>query len=93
MIPLAFLDFKMKIRYGIYIVLLIFSCKVFLGYVSDDKSYENDIALIRLSKPLDLGFDDSTAICLPTADEEIDPDTCTVAGWGHQGKISIHLLC
>ncbi|XP_076466712.1 trypsin-3-like [Babylonia areolata] len=42
----------------------------------------NDIALIRLSKPLDLSGPNVKAACLPTSGDRVAGRMCTVTGWG-----------
>ncbi|KAL3886431.1 hypothetical protein ACJMK2_026423 [Sinanodonta woodiana] len=42
----------------------------------------NDIALIKLSKPVDTTGTMSRTICLPQAQESFDHLVCTVTGWG-----------
>ena len=45
-------------------------------------SYERDIALIKLSRPVTL-TDDVNLICLPNKDEFVAPSTtCLSSGWG-----------
>ncbi|CAC5411812.1 TMPRSS2 [Mytilus coruscus] len=50
------------------------------GYSS--RSNHNDIALIKLDKPLDLTDSTTKAACLPNKHEDFDGLVCTVTGWG-----------
>ncbi|CAG2209011.1 TMPRSS2 [Mytilus edulis] len=53
---------------------------VHTGYSS--RSNHNDIALIKLDKPLDLTDSTTKAACLPNKHEDFDGLVCTVTGWG-----------
>ncbi|VDI24389.1 plasma kallikrein, partial [Mytilus galloprovincialis] len=46
------------------------------------RSNHNDIALIKLDKPLDLTDSTTKAACLPNKHEDFDGLVCTVTGWG-----------
>ena len=48
----------------------------------------NDIALVKLDKPLDLTDSTTRAACLPEKNEDFRNLVCTVTGWGalHSGK-------
>lgn len=51
-------------------------------YIHAASSFNRDIALIKLSKPVQL-TDDVGVICLPTSDEQVKPNAiCLSAGWG-----------
>ncbi|XP_076443758.1 trypsin-3-like [Babylonia areolata] len=43
----------------------------------------NDIAIMKLSKPVDLTGPYARAACLPQEGESTDNRICTVTGWGH----------
>ncbi|KAK7095772.1 trypsin-like [Littorina saxatilis] len=45
-------------------------------------TYENDIALIKLSHPVDLTGQFARTACLPEASETFEGLVCTVTGWG-----------
>ncbi|XP_048580963.1 tolloid-like protein 1 isoform X2 [Nematostella vectensis] len=48
----------------------------------DEKTTDNDMALIKLDRPATLNKRVNT-ICLPEADDEFKPGTkCTISGWG-----------
>ena len=57
---------------------------VFLGIDND----ANDIALLKLDKPLDLRHKDANTLCLPTPNQIYDRSSCTVAGWGDKSKFN-----
>ena len=61
---------------------------VFLGIDND----ANDIALLKLDKPLDLRHKDTNTLCLPTPNQIYDRSSCTVAGWGDKSKFNPFLL-
>lgn len=42
----------------------------------------NDIALMKLDKPVDINTQYVRAACLPDAHDSFDQMTCTVTGWG-----------
>lgn len=42
----------------------------------------NDIALMKLDKPVDINTQYVRAACLPNAHDSFDQMTCTVTGWG-----------
>lgn len=42
----------------------------------------NDIALMKLDKPVDINTQYVRAACLPDASDSFDQMTCTVTGWG-----------
>ncbi|KAL3886435.1 hypothetical protein ACJMK2_026427 [Sinanodonta woodiana] len=50
------------------------------SYVHDTE--HNDIALIRLSKPVDLSNRYTRAACLPPRNANYESQVCTVSGWG-----------
>lgn len=50
-------------------------------------NYDNDIALLRLSQDVDLGYDDANVLCLPLWEPtSYNRTSCTVAGWGDTGQ-------
>ena len=53
----------------------------FRDFVADQANLQNDIALLRLSRPVILG-PDANVICLPSALDSYIPATCTIIGWG-----------
>ena len=57
---------------------------VFLGIDND----ANDIALLKLDKPLDPRHKDANTLCLPTPNQIYDRSSCTVAGWGDKSKFN-----
>ncbi|XP_069102738.1 prostasin-like [Argopecten irradians] len=56
------------------------SVVVHTGYNS--RTNHNDIAMMKLSSPVDLSGNYIRAACLPNTNENFDSDTCTVTGWG-----------
>ena len=65
-------------RYGV--MRRVHKIKIHAGY--DDQTNDNDIALIKLRKPVRLGEGVRT-ICLPQEGEEWEQGPAVVAGWGH----------
>ncbi len=58
-------------------------CKIIIHPNYNNKTGENDIAIIKVSKPLVLGQLNSGAVCLP--ENNLDPKpgkVLTVSGWG-----------
>ncbi|XP_069102702.1 tryptase-2-like [Argopecten irradians] len=53
----------------------------------DHSSNHNDIALIKLDKPVDVNTQYVKTACLPDANEDFDNVVCTATGWGatHSG--------
>ena len=51
-------------------------------------SNANDIAMVKLSSPVDLSGQSTRTACLPDSNESFDDLVCTVTGWGatHTGK-------
>ena len=54
----------------------------------DKNSNVNDIAMIKLSSPVDLSGRNTRSACLPDNNENFDNLVCTVTGWGatHTGQ-------
>ena len=52
---------------------------------ADIFTIQNDIALLRLSRSVNLG-PDANVICLPDASQAYIPATCTIIGWGGASK-------
>ncbi|EDW74912.1 uncharacterized protein Dwil_GK15931 [Drosophila willistoni] len=48
------------------------------------RSFDNDIALIRLNRPLDVDNKPLRPICLPVRDHSFDGELAIVTGWGAQ---------
>ncbi|KAH3746872.1 transmembrane protease serine 3-like [Dreissena polymorpha] len=48
----------------------------------NQRTNENDIAVIKLSKPIDLTGPYTRAACLPESSDQFVNDVCTVSGWG-----------
>lgn len=52
----------------------------------DLKTYDNDIALLKLRRPI-IYSDQVSPVCLPEQNNDVTPGTvCTVTGWGNPGK-------
>ena len=47
----------------------------------------NDIALLKLDRPLQLHHEDANTLCLPKKNQKYDKTSCTVAGWGDKSKL------
>jgi secreted trypsin-like serine protease len=52
----------------------------------DVNTFDNDIALLRLTRPISWSRNQSP-VCLPPHNSEIPPGTlCTITGWGVSGE-------
>ncbi|KAL8616668.1 hypothetical protein ACOMHN_031650 [Nucella lapillus] len=61
--------------------------RVFHNTNFNNLTHTDDIAIVRLSKPVDLSGSYARAACLPEQGDNLDNRLCTVTGWGdtHQG--------
>ena len=57
------------------------------------KTTANDIALLKLDRELNLSHKDANTLCLPTAKQQYDRSSCTIAGWGDRRKFYCHTIC
>ena len=58
-------------------------CRIIINPNFNNQTLENDIAIVKLTKPIVLGLLNSGTVCLPTNNSDPKPGTVlTVSGWG-----------
>ena len=72
--------------YHLFLLIPLIPIVFFPMVISALQNDANDIALLKLDKPLDLHHKDANALCLPKPNQKYDKSSCTVAGWGRKSK-------